>query len=178
MNKKILLSLLIIGIIASVASAGTWAYFSDIESTATNTITAGSLKIGAVTSETVIFPTNTTIKPGDTLSKGQQVTNDGNVAGDLYVKINPSTTALLDHVSLTVKGGDEKPVELTKDGKYVKVGSMNANGNLYLTFDCTMPTTEYNCQKLATEFKVDLLLIQQGITKPDLDALAKQGNAP
>lgn len=45
LNKKILLSILIIGTVAVVAGAGTWAAFSDTEKSSGNTLTAGTMDL-------------------------------------------------------------------------------------------------------------------------------------
>jgi spore coat-associated protein N len=45
LNKKMLLSVLIIGVVATVAGAGTWAAFSDSETSDGNTFTAGTLDL-------------------------------------------------------------------------------------------------------------------------------------
>jgi predicted ribosomally synthesized peptide with SipW-like signal peptide len=45
MNKKILLSLSVIGIAAAIAIGGTIAYFSDTETSTGNTFTAGSIDL-------------------------------------------------------------------------------------------------------------------------------------
>ncbi len=45
LNKKMLLSLLVIGVVSVSAGAGTWAYFSDTETSEGNTFTAGTLDI-------------------------------------------------------------------------------------------------------------------------------------
>jgi len=45
MNKKMLLSVLIIGVVAVSAGAGTWAFFSDTETSVSNSFTAGTLDL-------------------------------------------------------------------------------------------------------------------------------------
>lgn len=45
LNKKMLLSLLVLGVVATVAGAGTWAAFSDTETSTGNTLTAGTLDL-------------------------------------------------------------------------------------------------------------------------------------
>ncbi len=45
LNKKMLLSLLVIGVVSVSAGAGTWAYFSDTETSSGNTFTAGTLDL-------------------------------------------------------------------------------------------------------------------------------------
>lgn len=45
MNKKILISLSVIGAVAAIAVGGTIAYFSDTETSTGNTFTAGELDL-------------------------------------------------------------------------------------------------------------------------------------
>jgi spore coat-associated protein N len=45
LNKKMLLSVLIIGVVATAAGAGTWAQFSDTETSSGNTLTAGTMDL-------------------------------------------------------------------------------------------------------------------------------------
>ncbi|MHC3129015.1 MAG: hypothetical protein IBV52_02945 [Candidatus Bathyarchaeota archaeon] len=49
MNKKILLSIMTIGLVAMLAGTGLYAYFSDTEKVGLNTITVGTLDIEVVT---------------------------------------------------------------------------------------------------------------------------------
>ena len=52
MKTKLLMSILMIGVVAMAAGAGTFAYFSDIERSSGNTLTAGTIDI-AVGSSTL-----------------------------------------------------------------------------------------------------------------------------
>jgi len=45
MNKKILISLSVIGVVSTIAIGGTIAYFSDVKTSAGNTLTAGTLDL-------------------------------------------------------------------------------------------------------------------------------------
>src|SRR3989344_4407174 len=45
MNKKILISLSVIGVVAAIAVGGTVAYFSDTETSTGNTFTAGAIDL-------------------------------------------------------------------------------------------------------------------------------------
>ena len=71
MNKKILLSLSVIGAVAAIAVGGTIAYFSDTETSTGNTFTAGELDLLVDIDGVVYNPLNraifsvTDMKPGD-----------------------------------------------------------------------------------------------------------------
>jgi predicted ribosomally synthesized peptide with SipW-like signal peptide len=85
LNKKMLLSVLVIGCIATVASAGTWAYFSDTETSTGNTFAAGTLDMslsddnenGGSVVATWKSPEN--YKPGDTFENTLKFTNTGTI---------------------------------------------------------------------------------------------------
>lgn len=55
MNKQILISLSVIGAVAAIAIGGTVAYFSDVETSTGNTITAGTIDIQVSPSATAPF---------------------------------------------------------------------------------------------------------------------------
>ena len=75
MNKKILISLSVIGAVAAIAVGGTIAYFSDVETSTGNTFTAGSLDLIVDIDGVQYNPLNraiftvTDMKPGD---KGEE----------------------------------------------------------------------------------------------------------
>jgi predicted ribosomally synthesized peptide with SipW-like signal peptide len=87
-NRKLFMSLLTVGIFATVAYGSTWAYFSDSATTADNSIKAGTLELdlenGPPTEETgnVTFRA-TGVQPGDTdvLVKTIRVLNKGSLDG-------------------------------------------------------------------------------------------------
>ena len=67
MNKKIIISLSVIGAVAAIAVGGTIAYFSDTETSSGNTFTAGTLNLTVNTNDgtnTVVFNVSD-VKPGD-----------------------------------------------------------------------------------------------------------------
>jgi predicted ribosomally synthesized peptide with SipW-like signal peptide len=94
-NKSIFLSLLLIGVVAASAGAGTWATFSDAGTSAGNTFTAGTMNLtmsdidGVVTEEALLSVER--VVPGDTdvTVTGSPIIfeNDGNTAGDLTLTI-------------------------------------------------------------------------------------------
>jgi spore coat-associated protein N len=92
LNKKVLISILTIGFIASIASAETWAYFTTSASTAENTIKAGTLSLSLTNGvESGIIDdlsfAATGAMPGDTdiSVKKIRVLNSGNIPGKLTV---------------------------------------------------------------------------------------------
>lgn len=99
-TKGILMSILMIGVVAIAAGAGTLAYFSDTETSTGNTFTAGTLDLVVVTTGTgpagkhtvnelgdgfndnVTF---TNLAPGDSGSIVWTITNNGNLDGWILV---------------------------------------------------------------------------------------------
>lgn len=72
LNKKMLLSLLVIGVVSVSAGVGTWAHFSDTETSTGNTFTAGELDLDGTGSITTVTFDN--MIPGDTSAAPQTIT--------------------------------------------------------------------------------------------------------
>lgn len=89
MTRKIMVSLLVIAVTAVMVGAGTFAYFSDTETSTGNTFTAGTLNLQVGNSD----PTGEAIsianrKPTDTGNAATWlVENTGSLAGDLAIAI-------------------------------------------------------------------------------------------
>jgi predicted ribosomally synthesized peptide with SipW-like signal peptide len=111
--KKILgltvAALLIMGLVGG----GTWAYFSDIETSGTNVLTAGTLnlQVGAADPMTANI-TLPTLKPGDTGNAnggGWTVVNNGSISGNLTILVGAITN---------LEGANpESETETTGDGE-------------------------------------------------------------
>ena len=98
MNRKILVSVMVIALAGALVGGGIYAYFSDTETSTGNTFTAGTLNLVPSTSGTgpggkytvtaggdgvngkVVF---TTLAPGDSGSITWELENDGNLDGTL-----------------------------------------------------------------------------------------------
>jgi predicted ribosomally synthesized peptide with SipW-like signal peptide len=107
-NKKIIVSLLTLGMLAAVVSAGTWAYFSDARSVNNDTITAGTIILNGVNSTTTGITIPNAI-PGDNnvLISNVTLSNAGSIPGDLYVNITAPTAGaenLLSHLHIYLNG--------------------------------------------------------------------------
>jgi len=92
MDTRILMSILMIGVVAMAAGAGTFAQFSDTETSNGNTFTAGTLDLlvndGNWDGSAVISWENK--KPGDSGSYTFKLENNGNLAGTLAVAVTMS----------------------------------------------------------------------------------------
>jgi len=84
--KKILISLSVIGVVAAIAVGGTIAYFSDTETSAGNTFTAGTLdlKVGNQDDPNIAVILDN-VKPGDTKYEYWTLKNSGSIAGKPYI---------------------------------------------------------------------------------------------
>jgi predicted ribosomally synthesized peptide with SipW-like signal peptide len=95
MDKKILVSMMVIGLVAALAGAGLYAYFSDTETSTGNTFTAGTLDLkvdGQDDGGTVAYYTLSNMKPGDvTVYYKWVLKNTGSLPGKLSVTFSPIT---------------------------------------------------------------------------------------
>ncbi len=130
-NKKIMVSLLTLGFLAAVVSAGTWAYFNDARVVSNDTITAGTIILNGVNSTTTGITIPNAI-PGDAnvLISNATVSNAGTIPGNLYVNITAPTGSagaanLLRHLTLSVNGNPVTPGTPINLGE-LKPGSVNS----------------------------------------------------
>lgn len=92
--KKILGLTLAALLITTIAVGGTWAYFSDSETSQNNTLTVGTLnlQVGATDPCTESIDIGTELKPGDSGNAADwTVSNLGNISGTLKVEIGTIT---------------------------------------------------------------------------------------
>ena len=82
--KRILMSLMTVALVSALIGGGIYAYFSDIETSAGNTFTAGTLDLNldGVNTNVVKF-TVSDVKPGDSGGGSWTVANVGSIAGYL-----------------------------------------------------------------------------------------------
>ena len=87
MNKRILISLSVIGAVAAIVIGGTIAYFSDTETSTGNTFTAGTLNltVNDKDGENVSFSFSN-LKPGDQPKVNYKIKNVGSIAGYLDIE--------------------------------------------------------------------------------------------
>lgn len=81
-------------LIVGIAGGGTWAYFTDSETSQNNTLTAGTLdlQVGATDPCTESIDIGTQIQPGDSGNAADwTATNLGNVSGTLKIEIGSIT---------------------------------------------------------------------------------------
>ncbi|XMB91006.1 SipW-dependent-type signal peptide-containing protein [Methanosarcina hadiensis] len=117
LNKKILLSVLIIGLVTAVTGAGTWAQFIDTEKSTGNTLTAGSMNLKLSKDGTAYYNgisgyTLAGLYPNDKGDIGViYARNEGSVDGNLSVTIN--ATSIKNHENSIID--PEIPDDATSD---------------------------------------------------------------
>jgi predicted ribosomally synthesized peptide with SipW-like signal peptide len=91
--KNIVRSLLVVVAVAAIAGGATYSYFSDTETSAGNTFTAGTLdlKVNGIDDPLPIVLNSENMQPGKVYNAGTvEVRNDGSIAGKVTLKIlNP-----------------------------------------------------------------------------------------
>ena len=86
MNKKILISLSIIGVVAAIAIGGTIAYYNDTETSNGNTFTAGTLNLQVDNDDPITrFYSAEDIKPGYEDKDVWELKNTGSLDGYLHI---------------------------------------------------------------------------------------------
>lgn len=103
--KKLLISLLSIGVVSAVAIGATSAYFTDTEVLGTNTISTGTISLRDARDTWMLNVNLSNLKPGDFVRKWVVLENDGSL--DIkFLRINAinktGDLTLLDNVNVTV----------------------------------------------------------------------------
>jgi len=141
-TKGILMSILMIGIVATAAGAGTLAFFSDVEVATDNTFTAGTIDI-AVDGENPWEKNYTVRVPGDTSNSPD---------------LKPSQTG---YINFTVKNVGTNPLDLWK--MIDNVGCNTGAATYYC--DCG----EYGSGNVSSEPECVAMCANQGKDKNDID---------
>ncbi len=163
MDKKIFLSILTIFSIASMASASTWAYFSDTETSGSNALTAGTLKLDMPTAKTITGSGDEYLVPGQSVSGSIFIKNDGTVTGDLYIKLSSESMDSLNFFTVTTKvDGDGHDL----GAEYIMIGTLGAGESVDLPIEYSMDEDATEGQGTTEKFVFDVLLMQQGAPVP------------
>lgn len=125
LNKKILLSVLIIGTIAVVAGAGTWAYFDSEQTVEGNTIGSGTLTLIPAGESALTAFTIENIVPGDSgTASAANLENSGSVPGHLYAEITATGEENMPDLAVTMNG------EAVTDGATIDLGVLAAGATI------------------------------------------------
>lgn len=86
MKKRVLYGVMGMALVALLVGGGTYAYFSDTETSTGNTFSAGTLKLTVGSAGTLPLAFNS-LKPGDTgtLADPWRINNTGTIAGNLTI---------------------------------------------------------------------------------------------
>jgi spore coat-associated protein N len=160
-NKKIILSVLIIGCLATVAGAGTWAYFDDTKTSNNNAIETGTLKLSvdgsdasSTTFDTFSF---TNLAPGDKDDNAKTFTvkNTGSLNGHLYADVSV-VGSVPQHLKVTLRipknnGKDENYIDsdISTGKTDIDLGELDS-GNTYnavIGYDFTNDKNEQNIEQ-------------------------------
>ena len=144
LNKKMLLSLLVIGVVSVSAGAGTWAYFTDTETSEDNTFTAGTLDLlvnGINPGETNYAFDESDLYPGWEDTYAVTFTNDGSInAAELLMDITNTMNFENGFEDPEVDDG-EGDDGVSGDPTYGVVGDLGENMNLKIEeYDSTGTT--------------------------------------
>jgi spore coat-associated protein N len=173
-SKKTLLSMLIVGVVATVAGAGTWAAFSDTETSTGNTFTAGTLDlvVGSVGASLPLAVEN--VYPQATGTIGTiNVANAGTIDGTLSLKIiniqddengvndpeskmgdTDATGELSSHLTIYANGNVVTP------GTAMPIGALVAGSNQDILLTYSVDDADNSIQTDKTTFDTEFTLDQ------------------
>jgi hypothetical protein len=103
-KEKGLLSLLLIGVLGTVAGLGVFGAFSSTTSNPNNEFAAGTVAISDNDSNTAMYNVSNQ-KPGDSVTRCIRVTYTGSLPANVRLYTNSTIGALGPHVNLTVTPG-------------------------------------------------------------------------
>ncbi len=126
MKKRILLSIMVIAIAATMVAGATTAYFSDVERSNGNTFTAGKLDLQIDGGDVNVVKFNVTnMKPGSQPTGHYTLTNIGTIDGYLDITKVTVTDSENDLTEPEIEAGDTTP----------DVGELSSLLNIRLYFD-------------------------------------------
>lgn len=117
MKKKILSSLIVMGLSATLIGGATFAWFSDSAANTTNTFTAGTLSIDNSKITSVDFSVGGLIAPGDSITdevKSIDIVNNGNLNLATVFRFFPQTTLNSDGTNASVNLSDAIVIDSMK----------------------------------------------------------------
>lgn len=136
-NKKIILSILVLGCVATMAGAGTFAFFDDSAVVEDNTITAGTLTLGTPVLTNFEI---TNIAPGDADPAAQtlSLTNGGTIDGHLYADITATGESGMSDLVTTLNNA------AMTDGASIDLGVMTAGSTKDITIGYDFSETGFD----------------------------------
>lgn len=132
-RRRLLVGLIIIGIAAAGAGAGTMAWFSDTEQSADNTINAGTLDLDAPTGGSVTFqsiaPNETVPTTGGNISISVDYPRTGNQVDPIIANLSINTSHPANEPSNPLHNTTKKSADQFAKELLVENASVNVNGN-------------------------------------------------
>ncbi|MCK5398168.1 MAG: SipW-dependent-type signal peptide-containing protein [Thermoplasmata archaeon] len=163
LNKKMLLSLLIIGVVSVSAGAGTWAYFTDEEVTSGNTFTAGTVDL-SLDAETITIELGAdNMKPGDSKTLTIPLSNLGTLDFDYEAVVTTDSATATSLFAVQGVAPENTPATATiTSGEIGTLTALTGTGEVVVTV--TLPTTAGNDYQGDTGLvTVTITATQQGI---------------
>jgi hypothetical protein len=117
-NRKIILSILIIGTVAAVACTETWAFFADTTTSTGNGITVGTLHL--TTDPDTSYMTIEGVSAGSSDTLYQTITNSGTVPGKLRIDFGNIQESVAAEVPSKTTGKDDLLHSVRVNVKLVK----------------------------------------------------------
>lgn len=118
-RRRIMGGIGVLGLGAAAGAGGTYALFSDTATSQNNTITAGELELSINSSPTTTTVDVSGLAPGDIGTEVLEISNTGNIAGDLSATVrNPGGNgSLLDELQLKVGFDRDGDLSTTGDSR-------------------------------------------------------------
>ncbi len=186
--KAVFVAMFLVGLVAAGIGAGTWAYFSDTETSSGNYIAAGTLDLKLGDGESTWYDdpnipdyTVSDVYPGWGDWLDFYAKNFGSISGDLYMKVtyterggdNPEAEgspddAVLDdnlYVAVYVDGTllNNQTLSWWASQGYYSLGSLTAGSMAHIKIEVYIPTTVGNeIQGDTVTIDVEFKLMQNG----------------
>ncbi len=141
LNKKMLLSVLVLGFVATVAGAGTFAYFDSEQISAANTITSGTLKLdvkddGDNLIDSFAIGGTTGLKPGDSgNAKTYTLKNSGSLPGKLIATVTVTNGDKIPNLATTLTSASITNGAVLTNGATIDFGTVNAGAEIPISID-------------------------------------------
>jgi predicted ribosomally synthesized peptide with SipW-like signal peptide len=177
-NKKLILSLLTVGMLAVVASAGTWAYFQDTITSTGNGVTTAQVKMNI--DGTTVGPNGIANIPGVTISNvipesgvwhqigsTHILKNVGTTGADVYVKVSGTKPVAL--LAITIGGPAAGPTIINFNDAPKKIGTNLLPGpgqdmDVSVGYYYTDSGNQNGDEGLTTSFDVTYYMVPTGTT--------------
>ncbi|WP_176461728.1 TasA family protein [Anaeromicrobium sediminis] len=168
MNRKVLLSMLLIGVLMFGVGMGTYAYFTSVATSENNLFETGTLEIGDINTmdQVTIAASSTGIYPGWTSGvKTINVNNNGTLELQYRMSVSQFNDTAIDSLpasmntllydgatplQVSINGGTPQNINALGVNGFVNLGTIPANQSGTFTIEFSLPTAANNLYKNAT----------------------------